>query len=78
MSTFDNTLNNIWSNKNISIFYKVRNTKNLEIKFGLREPQAHNVAYINVVHLLYIFLYNVEYYVLKLRVRIKRVNLRLG
>jgi len=47
-------------NQKISVFYKVRNIKNLKIEFGLRNSWAHNVACINLVHFLYIMLKSKE------------------
>ena len=60
MGSLNNPLNNICSNEKVSIFLKIWNIYNLQVRLWLRKPQTLYDTWIYIVQVFYIFFNNVQ------------------
>ena len=66
MSSLNDPLNNIWYNKKVSIFDIIRNIQNLKIWFRLQKSKTYNSAHVNIIHILNVFLNDIEVWYISL------------
>ena len=60
MSWFDNTFNNIREDKEVSVFDKIWDAQNFQVRFRLEESRAYNITKVDVIYILYIFFDNIQ------------------
>ena len=60
MSWFDNTFNNIRENEEVSVFDKIWDTQNFQVRFRLEESRAYDITKVDVIYILYIFFDNIQ------------------
>jgi len=60
MSWFDNTFNNIREDEEVSVFDKIWDTQNFQVRFRLEESRAHDITKVDVIYILYIFFDNIQ------------------
>lgn len=60
VSWFDNTFNNIRGDREVSVFDKIWDAQNFQVRFKLEESRAHNIVEVEVVYILHIFFDNIQ------------------
>lgn len=60
MSWFDNTFNNIREDKEVSVFDKIWDAQNFQVRFRLEESRAYDITKVDVIYILYIFFDNIQ------------------
>ena len=60
MSWFDNTFNNIREDEEVSVFDKIWDAQNFQVRFRLEESRAYNITKVDVIYILYIFFDNIQ------------------